>query len=59
MNKFVIPDIQPVNGINDTILPGIGSGLEAQSIGGGLFKVYMPDGSEQIVNGFGEVISSN
>ena len=58
MDNFVIPDIQPVDN-NELFGFPDASGGHLQRIGNGMFKVELPDGSTQIVNGVGEIISSN
>lgn len=62
MDNFVIPDIQSVSpGIAEPYAGGVdgGSQIVIHSVGNGLYQMQLPDGSTQIVNGVGEIISSN
>ena len=62
MDRFVIPDFQPDFNPLENVDPcdfAIGSGGHIQRAGNGLYRMTLPDGSVQIVNGLGEVINSN
>ncbi len=62
MDRFVIPDFQPdFNPLENVDPCGFVTGSQGhiERAGNGLYRMTLPDGSVQIVNGLGEVINSN